>query len=289
MRFHRLPAPAPAVKSWFRHHFNAPAPEIRIAMTVESVRAVITGMKSGLGLGIVPSHAIGSELKDRTLVRVQTGKREMLNRISLVQLQNKVPSLTRKDVHPAFQATDRGDHAGASGVDVAALRHRGGQSSVNVMSACGPCPVGAPLVGALKEGQAQGQPGRHGMPKRALTGPRGGRWTFSIIANFDKRRMSHEYGDRRNSHGPTAREVVHDPVEFFRKAYRVPLGGLQPAFLWLPAGLFSSALPGGGGLGHAGRSQGQRCLAGFSGGRLFLSVCLDAASLGPAFRLLGTP
>lgn len=87
---------SPAVRSWFRHHFGRKAGRLEIAMTVESVRAVISGLKEGMGLGIVPAHAVRSEIENGELIHIRTGKQEMVNRISLVQLQDKIPGPAEK-------------------------------------------------------------------------------------------------------------------------------------------------------------------------------------------------
>ena len=87
---------APAVRSWFGHHFNRIPAHINIALTVESVRAVITAMKRNMGLGIVPSHCIAAEIAAGELVHLKTGVNEIVNRISLVQLQDKIPGIAEK-------------------------------------------------------------------------------------------------------------------------------------------------------------------------------------------------
>ena len=88
---------APAIRSWFKHHFNRPPIRLNVVLTVESVRAVVQAVRQGMGLGIVPSHVIREELDGGELVRIQTGKKELINRIALVQLQDKVPAAAEKE------------------------------------------------------------------------------------------------------------------------------------------------------------------------------------------------
>ncbi len=103
---------APAIKSWFGHHFNRPSIHPDVVLTVESVRAVIAGVKRSMGLGIVPSHVIRDEIDDGGLVRISTDAGEMINRISLVQLQDKIPGLTEKAFLSFFmKETDSNDTA----------------------------------------------------------------------------------------------------------------------------------------------------------------------------------
>ncbi|MCP4694738.1 MAG: LysR family transcriptional regulator [Desulfobacterales bacterium] len=104
---------APAIKSWFRHHYNKTSVHPRVALAVESVRAVLAGIKQGMGLGVVPSHFIRDEIADGRLIQITTDQKEMTNRISLVQLQDKIPGLAEKTFlsffikkFPGFRATD---------------------------------------------------------------------------------------------------------------------------------------------------------------------------------------
>ncbi len=87
---------APALKSWFGHHYGTSAIQLNFAMTVESVQGVIFGITANLGLGIVPSHLVRDEIALGEIVHIKTPKKEMINRISLVQLQDKVPGRTEK-------------------------------------------------------------------------------------------------------------------------------------------------------------------------------------------------
>ncbi|MCP4756217.1 MAG: LysR family transcriptional regulator [Proteobacteria bacterium] len=87
---------APAVRSWFNHHFGKSSVRLHVVMTVESVRGVVAAIKHHMGLGIVPSHLVREELEGGEIVPVATSGKEMVNRISLVQLQDKIPSLTEK-------------------------------------------------------------------------------------------------------------------------------------------------------------------------------------------------
>ncbi len=85
-----------ALRNWFRHHFKLLSPKINIVLTVDSLQAVISGIEHDLGLGIVASHLVYDKIKSGRLVRIDTGQADIVNRISLVQLQDKVPSLTEK-------------------------------------------------------------------------------------------------------------------------------------------------------------------------------------------------
>jgi LysR family transcriptional regulator, transcriptional activator of the cysJI operon len=87
---------APAVRGWFRHHFDRVPPRLDIALVVESVQAVIAAVRHGMGLGVVPSHTVAAELAAGTLVVVGTRRRAIVSRVSLVRVLDKVPSRAEK-------------------------------------------------------------------------------------------------------------------------------------------------------------------------------------------------
>lgn len=89
-------AHAPSVRSWCLHHLGAVPSRISLALLVESVRAVLEAIKHGMGLAIVPAHLVAEELREGSLCALRTDKAPMRNEISIVQLQDKVPSLTEK-------------------------------------------------------------------------------------------------------------------------------------------------------------------------------------------------
>ena len=65
-------------------------------MTLDSHEALISGIKLGMGLGVATAHLMWEELQSGELVLVRTLAADMVNMISLVQLQDKVPTLTEK-------------------------------------------------------------------------------------------------------------------------------------------------------------------------------------------------
>lgn len=87
---------APDIKTWFKQHFEKSSVQFNITMVVESVRGIIAGIKNNMGLGLVPSHLIKEEIAKGELIHIQTDKNEIVNHISLVQLQDKIPANTEK-------------------------------------------------------------------------------------------------------------------------------------------------------------------------------------------------
>ncbi|MBI9083516.1 MAG: LysR family transcriptional regulator [Desulfobacterales bacterium] len=87
---------AVVVKNWFRHHFGRAPSRLNIVMTVDSIQAVIAGIRHHLGLGVIASHMAWKEISTGEMVPIRTGKTAVINKISLVQLQDKVPTLSER-------------------------------------------------------------------------------------------------------------------------------------------------------------------------------------------------
>ncbi|MCG8632318.1 MAG: LysR family transcriptional regulator [Desulfobacterales bacterium] len=84
------------LRNWFKHHFNRFSIELNRVMTADSHQAVINGILNDLGMGVIARHIVGSAIESGKIVPVGTGQKEVINKISLVQLQDKIPSLTEK-------------------------------------------------------------------------------------------------------------------------------------------------------------------------------------------------
>ena len=92
-----------ALNGWFRHHFGRQSVKPNVVLTVDSVQAVRSAIEHDLGLGVVTRNAIRDQLDLGTVIPIKTGKREIVNKISLVQLQDKVPTFTEKTVQSYFR------------------------------------------------------------------------------------------------------------------------------------------------------------------------------------------
>ena len=84
------------IKQWFKHHFSKVNIHVRDVLTVDNHEAVIVAIKKDVGLGIVASHLVKQEILDKQIVHIKTSVSEIVNRIALVQLQDKIPTLTEK-------------------------------------------------------------------------------------------------------------------------------------------------------------------------------------------------
>lgn len=81
---------------WFRHHFNKLPEGLSVVMTLDTHEALLNSLRLGMGLGVATAHLIWKEIQRGDLVPITTAKKNMVNMISLVQLLDKIPTLTEK-------------------------------------------------------------------------------------------------------------------------------------------------------------------------------------------------
>lgn len=84
------------LRNWFKHHFNKFSLDLNRVLTVDSHQAVITGIKHDLGMGVIASHIVRKDIQNGEIIPIKTKKKDVINRISLVQLLDKIPGLTEK-------------------------------------------------------------------------------------------------------------------------------------------------------------------------------------------------
>lgn len=84
------------LRNWFKYHFNRFSIGLNRVMTVDSHQAVINGIRNHLGMGVIAAHIVENAIETGEIIPVSTPKKDIINKISLVQLQDKVPSLTEK-------------------------------------------------------------------------------------------------------------------------------------------------------------------------------------------------
>ncbi len=87
------------ISHWFAHHFERSGVVPNVVMMVESHQANLACVKMGMGLTVTSSHMVWEEIEAGTVVPVMTNKKNAINSISLLQLQDKVPTLTEKAFH----------------------------------------------------------------------------------------------------------------------------------------------------------------------------------------------
>lgn len=84
------------IKQWFKHHFPKTNIQVNDVLTVDNHEAIISAIKKDIGLGIVASHLVRSDIFAGHVVHIKTPASEIINKISLVHLQDKIPTLTEK-------------------------------------------------------------------------------------------------------------------------------------------------------------------------------------------------
>ncbi len=87
------------LRHWFQSHFNKPSIEPNVVMTVESHQANLNCVKLGMGLTVTSSHMVWEDIEQGDIVAINTDVQNAMNTISLVQLQDKVPTVTEKSFH----------------------------------------------------------------------------------------------------------------------------------------------------------------------------------------------
>lgn len=87
---------ARALNNWFMHHFGKSVTRLEIALTVASHQAVVSSVRNHLGLGIIVTHLVWKEIQSGNIVVIKDTDKQAINRISTVQLQDKIPTISEK-------------------------------------------------------------------------------------------------------------------------------------------------------------------------------------------------
>ena len=84
------------IKQWFKHHFARSIGKFKNVLTVDNQEAVISAIKHNMGMGIISSQLVKEDLRKKEIVIIRVSDTEIINKISLLQLQDKIPGLTEK-------------------------------------------------------------------------------------------------------------------------------------------------------------------------------------------------
>lgn len=84
------------IDQWFQHHHKRIPYKLNNVMTTDNHQAFLDGIRNGMGLGVIPYNLVRREIESGSLSCVRGAGNEMINTLSLVQLKNKIPSLTEK-------------------------------------------------------------------------------------------------------------------------------------------------------------------------------------------------
>jgi LysR family transcriptional regulator, transcriptional activator of the cysJI operon len=77
------------LRAWISHHFRRRFVPKHTAIVVESVQAVLSGIRQGLGIGMVPEYLLEQDIKNKVLRKIPTPKPDLINHISLVWLRSR--------------------------------------------------------------------------------------------------------------------------------------------------------------------------------------------------------
>lgn len=87
------------LRHWFLHHFKKSDIRPNVVLMVESHQANLRCVKLGMGLTTTSSHMVWREITAGSIVPITTDTPNAINTISLVELQDKIPTITEKTFH----------------------------------------------------------------------------------------------------------------------------------------------------------------------------------------------
>lgn len=87
---------AQTVRNWFRHHFGKYNVPLNVVLTVDSHQAVISAIRHHFGMGMIASHLVKEDIQNGLIMPISTSKATIINQISIVNLQDKIPTLAEK-------------------------------------------------------------------------------------------------------------------------------------------------------------------------------------------------
>lgn len=93
-----------ALNGWFTHHFGKRLTSIHPVLTVDSIQTIRSAIANHIGLGVITRNRAESE----NFISIQVGKADIINKISIVQLLDKVPNFTEKSFQAFFKELIRG-------------------------------------------------------------------------------------------------------------------------------------------------------------------------------------
>lgn len=65
-------------------------------MVVDNQQAIISAIQNHMGLGVVASHMVKQEILSGQIIPIKISNAETFNQISMVNLQDKIPTHTEK-------------------------------------------------------------------------------------------------------------------------------------------------------------------------------------------------
>jgi len=87
---------ARAIRKWFYYNYRKSIQELNVVLTVANHQAVVNAIQCDLGLGIIVAQLVENEVSAGSIRPIETGKKNPVNQVSLIQLMDKIPSLTER-------------------------------------------------------------------------------------------------------------------------------------------------------------------------------------------------
>ncbi|WP_419175094.1 LysR family transcriptional regulator [Desulfosediminicola sp.] len=84
------------LKHWFLHHFGKSNIHLNVVLMVESHQANLRCVKLGMGMAATSSHLVWREITGGKIVQINSPTPNAINTISLVELQDRIPTITEK-------------------------------------------------------------------------------------------------------------------------------------------------------------------------------------------------
>ena len=96
-----------ALYNWFLHHFGRAPAGLNIALTIAHHQTVVSGIRHHIGLGIIVNHLVWDDIQSGNIIVIRQGELQAVNRISVVQLLDKIPTRTERTFLKHFQSVAR--------------------------------------------------------------------------------------------------------------------------------------------------------------------------------------
>jgi len=78
-----------SLNNWFNHHFFISARGLNVVFSVANHQAILSGIRSHMGLGVIVPHVVQNEVLSGDIVIVHKEKEQAVNKVSIVQLLNR--------------------------------------------------------------------------------------------------------------------------------------------------------------------------------------------------------
>ncbi len=84
------------IDQWFQCHYKRLPHDLKYVLTTDNHQSCLDAVRNGMGLGVIPYHLVSREVSAGTLSVIYGSGNQMISSLSLVELKQKVPSLTEQ-------------------------------------------------------------------------------------------------------------------------------------------------------------------------------------------------